>query len=75
MPASGAPIALQAALLMSPAAKPGSGTATGEIPTSAAAVAEPQAREPRKGTRGGKIWLTANGVCPAAGSFRGKDAA
>jgi hypothetical protein len=37
-PATGAPSALQAALLMSPAPKPESGTATGEIPTSAAGV-------------------------------------
>jgi hypothetical protein len=37
-PATGAPSALQAALLTSPAPKPEPGTATGEIPTSAAGV-------------------------------------
>jgi hypothetical protein len=37
-PATGAPSALPAALLMSPAAKPEPGTATGEISTSAAGV-------------------------------------
>ncbi len=37
-PAAGAPSALPAALLMSPAPKPEPGTATGEIPTSAAGV-------------------------------------
>jgi hypothetical protein len=37
-PAAGAPSALQAALLMSPAPKPEPGTATGKISTSAAGV-------------------------------------
>jgi hypothetical protein len=128
-PATGAPSALQAALLISPAPKPESDTATGEISTSAACVpryqlplaltylpawpvraedlpahfgdrrhphgpaqdippgspvmsdgrrcgvTQPEAPASRKGTRGGRTWLTTNGMRPAAGSFRGKDAA
>jgi len=127
-PAAAAPSALPAALLMSPAPKPEPGTATGEIPTSAAGVpryqlplaftylpgpsgaedlpdhlgdrrhpqgpaqdipsgspvmsdgprcglTQPEARESGKGIRGGRTWLTTNGMRPAAGRFRGNDAA
>jgi hypothetical protein len=49
--------------------------AHGGDPHQRCGVTEPQAREPGKGTRGGKIWLTANGTRPATGSFRSKDAA
>jgi hypothetical protein len=38
-------------------------------------VTQPEARESGKGTRGGRTWLTTNGMRLAAGSFRGNDAA
>jgi hypothetical protein len=38
-------------------------------------VTDPQAREPGKGIRGGKIWFTAHGIRSAAGGSCGKDAA
>jgi hypothetical protein len=38
-------------------------------------VTEPQVRESGKAIRGKKLGFTANGIPPAAGSFRGKDAA